>query len=88
MSLFKNLTRLIKIQRILVGYGLHELTDKTGFLKPLKYLFFLFPGKINKDLPIGKRIRKALEELGPIFIKFGKQYPLGVTYCQMKLQMS
>ena len=72
MSLFKNLTRLIKIQRILVGYGLDELTDKTGFLKPLKYLFLLFPGKINKDLPIGKRIRKALEELGPIFIKFGQ----------------
>lgn len=72
MALIKNFTRLIRIQRVLVSYGLDELSDKTGFLKPLKYLFFMFPGKVNKDIPIGKRIRKALEELGPIFIKFGQ----------------
>lgn len=72
MSSLKNFTRLIKIQRVLVAHGLVELIDKTGYLKPLRYLFILWPGKVNKKLPLGKRIRKALEELGPIFIKFGQ----------------
>lgn len=72
MSSFKNLKRLIKIQHVLVSYGLDELIDKTGYLKPLKYLFLLWPKRVNKKLPLGQRIRKALEELGPIFIKFGQ----------------
>ena len=72
MSSFKNLKRLIKIQHVFVSYGLDELIDKTGYLKPLKYLFLLWPKRVNKKLPLGKRIRKALEELGPIFIKFGQ----------------
>jgi len=72
MSSLRNFIRLMKIQRVLVGYGLVELIDKTGYLKSLKYLFILWPGKVNKKLPLGIRIRKALEELGPIFIKFGQ----------------
>ena len=72
MSSLKNFIRLIKIQQVLVAHGLVELIDNTGYLKPLRYLFILWPGKVNKKLPLGKRIRKALEELGPIFIKFGQ----------------
>ena len=72
MSISKNILRLITIQRILVGYRLDELLDKVPALKSFKYFFILLPRKISKDSSLGERIRKALEELGPIFVKFGQ----------------
>ncbi len=72
MSYIKNLVRLFAIQKILVGYRLDELIDKAYILKPFKYLFIFFPKKIDKKSLLGKRLRKALEELGPIFVKFGQ----------------
>ena len=72
MSTSKNILRLITIQRILVGYRLDELLDKVPVLKSFKYFFILVPRKISKDSSLGERIRKALEELGPIFVKFGQ----------------
>ena len=72
MSYIKNLVRLFAIQKILVSYRLDELIDKTYILKPFKYLFIFFPKKIDKKSLLGKRLRKALEELGPIFVKFGQ----------------
>ncbi|MBG61916.1 MAG: ubiquinone biosynthesis regulatory protein kinase UbiB [Woeseiaceae bacterium] len=72
MSTSKNILRLITIQRILVGYRLDELLDKVPVLKSFKYFFILLPRKISKDSSLGERIRKALEELGPIFVKFGQ----------------
>jgi len=72
MSISKNILRLLTIQRILVGYRLDELLDKVPVLKSFKYFFILLPRKISKDSSLGERIRKALEELGPIFVKFGQ----------------
>ena len=72
MSTSKNILRLITIQRILVGYRLDELLDKVPVLKSFKYFFILLPRKISKNSSLGERIRKALEELGPIFVKFGQ----------------
>ena len=72
MSISKNILRLITIQRILVGYRLDELLDKVPVLKSFKYFFILLPRKISKNSSIGERIRRALEELGPIFVKFGQ----------------
>ena len=72
MSISKNSLRLITIQRILVGYRLDELLDKVPVLKSFKYFFILLPRKISKNSSIGERIRRALEELGPIFVKFGQ----------------
>ena len=72
MSTSKNILRLITIQRILVGYRLDELLDKVPVLKSFKYFFILLPRKISKDSSLGERIRRALEELGPIFVKFGQ----------------
>ena len=66
MSYIKNLVRLFAIQKILVSYRLDELIDKTYILKPFKYLFIFFPKKLDKKSLLGKRLRKALEELGPI----------------------
>jgi ubiquinone biosynthesis protein len=72
MASRRTLARLIGIQRILVKYGLDDLIKQTHLLRPMRFLFYLFPRRRNKDAPLGERIRLALEELGPIFIKFGQ----------------
>ena len=64
--------RLWKILRIAVRYGIDEIAT-TGLQVPrtarlIEALLFW------RDLsaPRGERLRKALEELGPIFVKFGQ----------------
>ena len=64
--------RLIRIQRILVKYGLDEIISATHLLRPLRFFFYLAPRGSDRDAPLGERIRLALEELGPIFVKFGQ----------------
>lgn len=64
--------RLIGIQRVLVKYGLDDLIKETHLLRPLRFIFLLAPRRRDKSAPLGERIRLALEELGPIFIKFGQ----------------
>jgi len=66
----KTLLRLIKIQRILVRHGLDEIITATHMLR--RFLFYLFPRASDISDPLGKRLRMALIELGPIFIKFGQ----------------
>lgn len=68
----QTLRRLFRIQRILVRHGLDEVILATHFLRPLRYVFHLSPRKIDRSAPLGVRIRLALEELGPIFVKFGQ----------------
>ena len=63
---------MLRIQRILVRHGLDELVSAAHILRPFKYLFLLFPRKVDRTAPLGVRIRLALEELGPIFVKFGQ----------------
>jgi ubiquinone biosynthesis protein len=72
MISLKNLQRLIEIQRVLVKYGLDEIIKKTHFLRPLRYFFYIFPKKNIKTDSLGRRLRLAFEELGPIFVKFGQ----------------
>jgi ubiquinone biosynthesis protein len=38
----------------------------------LRHVFRLFPRRVDRSTPLGERIRLALEELGPIFVKFGQ----------------
>jgi ubiquinone biosynthesis protein len=64
--------RMINIQRVLVRHGLDEIITATHFLRPLRFLFYLFPRAKDVSEPLGKRIRMALIELGPIFVKFGQ----------------
>ena len=60
--------RVLRIQRVLVKYGLDEVIAATHLLRPLRFLFYLFPRRRNSSAPLGERIRLALEELilGPI----------------------
>lgn len=64
--------RMIAIQRVLVRYGLDDLIKRTHLLRPLRFLFYLSPRRRDSSAPLGERIRLALEDLGPIFVKFGQ----------------
>jgi ubiquinone biosynthesis protein len=69
------LARLLQIQRALVRHRLDEFVRATHLYRPLRYLFFVSPWtwfqrRIGGSR--GERLRLALEELGPIFVKFGQ----------------
>ena len=72
MPRMRTLLRLMTIQRVLVRHGLDEIITATHILRPLRFFFYLFPRRSNRTAPLGERIRLALEELGPIFVKFGQ----------------
>jgi len=72
MARHRTLGRVLTIQRILVKHGLDDFIRATHFLRPLRFLFVLFPRSRDSSGPLGERIRLALEELGPIFVKFGQ----------------
>jgi len=64
--------RILGIQRVLVKYGLDDFIKETHLLRPLRFFFYLLPRRRDTSAPLGERIRLALEELGPIFVKFGQ----------------
>ncbi|OQX36198.1 MAG: ubiquinone biosynthesis regulatory protein kinase UbiB [Candidatus Sedimenticola endophacoides] len=67
--------RLIHINWVLVRHGLDEVILATHLLRPVRFLLYLSPGywlRRNTLPPFPVRIRLALEELGPIFVKFGQ----------------
>jgi ubiquinone biosynthesis protein len=69
------LARLLQIQRALVRHRLDEFVRATHLYRPLRYLFYLSPWtwfqrRIGGTR--GERLRLALEDLGPIFVKFGQ----------------
>jgi ubiquinone biosynthesis protein len=68
----KTIIRMIGIQRVLVRHSLDDIVKETHFLRPLRFFFYLFPRSGDRTEPLGKRIRLALLELGPIFVKFGQ----------------
>lgn len=72
MPRMRTLLRLLSIQRVLVRHGLDEIITATHILRPLRFFFYLFPRRRDRSAPLGERIRLALEELGPIFVKFGQ----------------
>jgi ubiquinone biosynthesis protein len=66
--------RLLTIYRIIVHYGIDELLLSTEILRSIKILSYFTPGYWlrPKHLTRGMRVRLALEDLGPIFVKFGQ----------------
>ena len=66
------IARIVGIQRVLVKYGLDDIIKETHLLRPLRFFFYLLPRRRDSTAPLGERIRLALEELGPIFVKFGQ----------------
>ena len=67
--------RLLEIQRVLVRHGLDDLVRATHLYRPLRFLFYLSPWtwfQRRQGANRAERLRLALEELGPIFVKFGQ----------------
>ncbi len=66
------LLRVLKIVRVSLRYGLDEIILSGAKLPPqLRLLSALFFWR-DISAPRGARLRRALEELGPIFVKFGQ----------------
>jgi ubiquinone biosynthesis protein len=69
------IARLLHIQRALVRHGLDDFVRATHLYRPFRFLFYLSPRtwvQRRAGTQRGERLRLALEELGPIFIKFGQ----------------
>lgn len=66
--------RLLKINWVICKYRLDEFIPLAQLPPALKLLIFLAPWHLfpKKVQPRGERLRLALEELGPIFVKFGQ----------------
>ena len=66
--------RMLRIVRVLVRHGLDEFVLTLHLFRPYRFMLFLFPGYWFRDrnVPRGQRLREALEELGPVFVKFGQ----------------
>lgn len=66
--------RLYFIIRTFLSYGLDELIPRMRLTLPLRlwrYSLFWMPNR-HKDKLLGERLRLALQELGPVWIKFGQ----------------
>ncbi len=66
--------RLIHIAWVLVRHGLDDIILATHLFRFVRFLRYLTPWFFLKSRrgPRGARIRAALEDLGPIFVKFGQ----------------
>ncbi|AQA17498.1 ubiquinone biosynthesis regulatory protein kinase UbiB [Halioglobus japonicus] len=66
--------RLTKIIRTVGRYRLDELIDTERLPRALRWGLKLSPWRLTPSpaMSRGERLRKALEELGPVFIKFGQ----------------
>jgi ubiquinone biosynthesis protein len=70
----KVVPRLLRVASVLLAYRLDEFVDATHLFRPLKLLRPLLARPRNdvKNLPRGERLRLAMTELGPIFVKAGQ----------------
>lgn len=78
------ISRLFVINRVLVRHGLDEILLHIPIFRPLRFFYYLAPWNLknyrpgrhsnetHRTAPLGERIRLALEDLGPVFIKFGQ----------------
>ena len=66
--------RLLHINAVLVRHGLDEVILGAHVFRPIRFLLYLLPWnwvRTHRE-PRAVRIRRALEELGPLFVKFGQ----------------
>lgn len=73
MKPLRRLRHLIHIGLVLLRYRLDEIVTAVQLFRSAKLMVNLVPGRQqHSDSPRGMRIRLALEELGPVFVKFGQ----------------
>ena len=66
--------RVLAIQRVLIRHGFDEMLFATPWLRPLSFVRVLFPWNWVRPTYDSRaiRMRRVLEELGPVFVKFGQ----------------
>ncbi len=66
--------RLLHINYVLARHGLDDIIFAIHLFRPFRFIIYIMPWNwiARNRAPRGQRIREALEELGPIFIKFGQ----------------
>jgi ubiquinone biosynthesis protein len=72
---FARLARLLRITRVFVRHELDEFVTAIHLFRPYRWLLLLaMPWRWlpHRRPPRGQRLREALEELGPVFVKFGQ----------------
>lgn len=69
-----DLGRLLRITTVFVRHDLDELVSSLHLFRPYRRLLRLNPRRWWRQpaAPRGQRLREALEELGPVFVKFGQ----------------
>lgn len=74
MRRLRQLSRLFRITRVFVRHDLDEFVTAIHLFRPYRLFLRLAPWRVfaRRNIPRGVRLREALEELGPIFIKFGQ----------------
>lgn len=74
MTPLKVVPRVLRVASVLLAYRLDELVDAAHLFRPLKLLrpFLARPREDVSQLSRGARLRLALTELGPIFVKAGQ----------------
>ena len=65
--------RLLQIRRVIIKYNLISLFEERSLPKTARWVLgAAFRSSAANDMPRGERIRLALEELGPVFVKLGQ----------------
>lgn len=74
MRRLRQLSRLARITRIFIRHDLDEFVSAIPVLRPYRWLWRLLPWRLvpRRHVPRGERLRESLEELGPVFVKFGQ----------------
>lgn len=74
MKSIKQLFRILHINYILAKNGLDNVVVSLRLFAPFRFIVYLNPWNWfrKEHLTHGQALRKSLEELGPIFIKFGQ----------------
>ncbi|HEU4856157.1 MAG TPA: ubiquinone biosynthesis regulatory protein kinase UbiB [Rhodanobacteraceae bacterium] len=74
MTSLRLLPRVVHVAAVLVRYRIDDLIDEAHVMRPLRWLRALLPRPRRQiaALPRGARLRLALTELGPIWVKAGQ----------------
>ena len=74
MKHLNQIIRLLRINTILAQHGLADIIVDLQLFAPYRFIIYLNPRNWfrRKNLNRGEAFRKTLEELGPIFVKFGQ----------------
>ncbi len=70
----RNFLRVFAIQRVLIKHGFDEIVFSMPLLSSVSFLLYLMPWNWGRRdyAPRAERIRAVLEDLGPLFVKFGQ----------------